>query len=385
MSVTGVAVLGATGSIGRSAAQVLERFPERFRVTGLVARSNTAELVRQAEQFRAGITITTDPEKFRELRGALSPSLPCAAGWDPVLELVTAPETDIVLCAIVGTGGLEPVLAALRAGKRVALASKEVLVLAGEVVERTLDASPQAELIPVDSEHSAIFQCLCGRKRTELKTIYLTASGGAFRDWPRERLASATPEDALAHPTWNMGPKVTIDSASLMNKALEMIEARHLFRARPEQIEVLIHPQSIVHSMVELTDSGCIAQLSRPDMRFAIQYALTFPDRVDGGLPELDFRKLLHLDLRLPEPGRYPALDFARAAMRAGGTLPGVLNAANEVAVERFRKGEIRFPSIWEIVGRTMEHHRVEPQQELETIRAADAWARQFAAELQVP
>ena len=182
-----------------------------------------------------------------------------------------------------------------------------------------------------------------------------------------------------------MGPKVTIDSASLMNKALEMIEARHLFRARPEQIEVLIHPQSIVHSMVELTDSGCIAQLSRPDMRFAIQYALTFPDRVDGGLPELDFRKLLHLDLRLPEPGRYPALDFARAAMRAGGTLPGVLNAANEVAVERFRKGEIRFPSIWEIVGRTMEHHRVEPQQELETIRAADAWARQFAEELQVP
>ncbi len=384
MKTSGVAILGATGSIGRSTARVLEMFPGRFRVSGLVARSNTAELVRQAELFHAGITITTAPEKYRELRDALPAGLHCAAGTDPVLELVTSPATDIVLCAIVGTGGLEPVLAALRAGKRVALASKEVLVLAGELVQRALAESPGAELIPVDSEHSAIFQCLAGRGPGEVKNLWLTASGGAFRDWPKEKLSGATVADALAHPTWSMGPKVTIDSASLMNKALEMVEARHLFGVPPERIQVLIHPQSKVHSMVELSDNSFIAQLSQPDMRFAIQYALTWPERAAGGLPELDFADRLNLDFRLPEPGKYPALGFARHAMRSGGTLPGVMNAANEVAVEKFRRGEIRFPAIWGIIEKTMSAHRVEPQESLEGIRAADAWARNFAAGISV-
>ena len=378
----GVVILGATGSIGRSARAALAALPERFHVVGLVARNNLAELAAQAEEFRPEWTDTTDPARAGELAELLPPDLKAAGGMEKVHELVTAPQTDIVLCAIVGTAGLEPVIAALRAGKRVALASKEVLVLAGEIIERELAANPSAELIPVDSEHSAIFQCLAGRKHREIRNLYLTASGGAFRTWPRERLAAATVEDALAHPTWNMGAKVTIDSASMMNKALEMVEARHLFRVEPEQVRVLIHPQSVIHSMVELNDSSLIAQLSRPDMRFAITYAFTYPERAATNLPALDFSTRLGLELQLPEPGRYPALVFAEEAMKRGGTLPGVMNAANEVAVDKFRRGEIRFPAIWRIIEKTMSTHEVEPQSDFQTIRVADAWARAYAAGL---
>ena len=378
----GVVLLGATGSIGKSARAVLAALPDRFRVVGLVARNNLDELAGQAAEFRPEWVVTTDPERTKELAGRLPPGCRAAGGMEKVLELVTAPETDIVLCAIVGTAGLEPVIAALRAGKRVALASKEVLVLAGEIINRELAANPDSELVPVDSEHSAIFQCLAGRKHNEIRHLYLTASGGAFRTWTPERIARATLADALAHPTWSMGAKVTIDSASMMNKALEMIEARHLFRVEPEQVRVLIHPQSVIHSMVELVDSSLIAQLSRPDMRFAIQYAFTWPERAATDLPALDFTSRLGLELQLPEPGRYPALEFAEEAMRRGGTLPGVMNAANEVAVEKFRRGEIKFPSIWRIIERTMAAHEVEPQSDFQTIRVADAWARAYATEL---
>ena len=383
MNPQGVVILGATGSIGKSAARVLEALPGHFRVIGLVARNNTGELARQAALFRPRLTVTTAPERLDELKSALPSGLAAAAGDAPVLDLVTAPETDTVLCAIVGTGGLEPVIAALRAGKRVALASKEVMVMAGELIRRELAAGPGGEIVPVDSEHSAIFQCLAGRSAREVKNLWLTASGGPFREWPAERIAAATLRDALAHPTWDMGPKVTIDSASLMNKALELIEARHLFNVPPERLKVVIHPQSLVHSMVELCDGSFIAQMSKPDMRFAIQYALTWPERAaGGGLPELDFARLVSLDFREPDRSRFPSLDFAYHAMRIGGTMTAAMNAANEIAVDKFRRGEIGFAAIWTIIEKTMDAHRAEPQSDLAAIRDADRRAREFASQL---
>ena len=383
MNPKGVVILGATGSIGKSAARVLEALPGHFRVIGLVARNNTGELARQAALFRPRLTVTTAPERLDELKSALPSGLAAAAGDAPVLDLVTAPETDTVLCAIVGTGGLEPVIAALRAGKRVALASKEVMVMAGELIRRELAASPGGEIVPVDSEHSAIFQCLAGRPAREVKNLWLTASGGPFREWPAERIAAATLRDALAHPTWDMGPKVTIDSASLMNKALELIEARHLFNVPPERLKVVIHPQSLVHSMVELCDGSFIAQMSKPDMRFAIQYALTWPERAaEGGLPELDFARLVSLNFREPDRSRFPSLDFAYHAMHIGGTMTAAMNAANEVAVDKFRRGEIGFAAIWTIIEKTMSAHHTEPQSDLAAIRDADRRAREFASQL---
>lgn len=383
MNPKGVVILGATGSIGKSAARVLEALPGHFRVIGLVARNNTGELARQAALFRPRLTVTTAPERLDELKSALPSGLAAAAGDAPMLDLVTAPETDTVLCAIVGTGGLEPVIAALRAGKRVALASKEVMVMAGELIRRELAASPGGEIVPVDSEHSAIFQCLAGHPAREVKNLWLTASGGPFREWSAERIAAATLRDALAHPTWDMGPKVTIDSASLMNKALELIEARHLFNVPPERLKVVIHPQSLVHSMVELCDGSFIAQMSKPDMRFAIQYALTWPERAaEGGLPELDFARLVSLDFREPDRSRFPSLDFAYHAMRIGGTMTAAMNAANEVAVDKFRRGEIGFAAIWTIIEKTMSAHHTEPQSDLAAIRDADRRAREFASQL---
>lgn len=383
MNPKGVVILGATGSIGKSAARVLEALPGHFRVIGLVARNNTGELARQAALFRPRLTVTTAPERLDELKSALPSGLAAAAGDAPVLDLVTAPETDTVLCAIVGTGGLEPVIAALRAGKRVALASKEVMVMAGELIRRELAASPGGEIVPVDSEHSAIFQCLAGHPAREVKNLWLTASGGPFREWSAERIAAATLRDALAHPTWDMGPKVTIDSASLMNKALELIEARHLFNVPPERLKVVIHPQSLVHSMVELCDGSFIAQMSKPDMRFAIQYALTWPERAaEGGLPELDFARLVSLNFREPDRSRFPSLDFAYHAMHIGGTMTAAMNAANEVAVDKFRRGEIGFAAIWTIIEKTMSAHHTEPQSDLAAIRDADRRAREFASQL---
>ena len=383
MNPKGVVILGATGSVGKSAARVLEALPGHFRVIGLVARNNTGELARQAALFRPRLTVTTAPERLDELKSALPSGLAAAAGDAPVIDLVTAPETDTVLCAIVGTGGLEPVIAALRAGKRVALASKEVMVMAGELIRRELAAGTGGEIVPVDSEHSAIFQCLAGRPAREVKNLWLTASGGPFREWPAERIAAATLRDALAHPTWDMGPKVTIDSASLMNKALELIEARHLFNVPPERLKVVIHPQSLVHSMVELCDGSFIAQMSKPDMRFAIQYALTWPERAaGGGLPELDFARLVSLDFREPDRSRFPSLDFAYHAMYIGGTMTAAMNAANEVAVDKFRRGEIGFAAIWTIIEKTMSAHHTEPQSDLAAIRDADRRAREFASQL---
>ncbi len=377
-----IVVLGSTGSIGESAFRVLSAFPDRFEVTGLAAHSRVERLAEQVRLLSARIAVTADPARSTDLARLLPPGVDADAGPEAMIRLVERDDVDLVLCAVVGTGGLLPVLAALRAGKTVALASKEVLVMAGELVRRELAASPGGRLLPVDSEHSAIFQCLDGRRPDEIAGLILTASGGAFRTASREEIAAADWQRALAHPTWQMGPKVTIDSASLMNKALELVEARHLFDLPPEKLKVLIHPQSVVHSMVELVDGALLAQLSHPDMRFAIQYALTYPERTAGGLPKLSFAQGLTLQFEEPDRKRFPSLDFAEEAMRCGGTMPAVMNAANEVAVEKFHRGEIAFPTIWSIIEKTMAAHRVEPQESLAQILEADRAARSFAANL---
>ena len=382
MKKKGVVVLGTTGSIGLSTARVLEKFPDKFEVISLVARNNLDELARQAVLFKPRTVITTDERLTDALQSKLPAGIKGEGGWAPVMEAVTAPETDVVVCAIVGTGGLEPVVAAIRAGKTIALASKEVMVMAGEIVRRELAASPGAKLVPVDSEHSAVFQCLAGRPECEIKNLLITASGGAFRNWSMEEIAQATLQDALKHPNWSMGPKVTIDSASLMNKALEMVEARYIFNVAPEKIKVVLHPQSIVHSMVELCDNSVIAQLCQTDMRFAIQYALTYPERFDGALPAMDFAKLLTLEFSALDRVKYPSIGFAEEAMRQGGTMPAVMNAANEVAVERFRNGDIRFTRIWSIVEKTMDAHKTLPQESFAVVKEADAWARAFAGQM---
>ncbi len=379
----GAAVLGSTGSIGESAFQVLSRFADRFDIVALAARSNVRRLAEQAVSLKAKVAVTTDEARLPELKTLLPESIKCAGGEQSMTDAAVHPDVDVVLCAVVGTGGLLPVLAAIRAGKTIALASKEVLVMAGELVRRELALNPQARLIPVDSEHSAIFQCLQGRRPDEVRRLILTASGGAFRDLPASELGKVTWQDAMKHPTWSMGPKITIDSASLMNKALELVEAGYLFDVSPDKLEVILHPQSIVHSMIELADGSVIAQAAMPDMRFAIQYALSWPDRWDGGLPPMDRKKLHTLTFMEPDRKKYPSLDMAFYAMTQGGTMPTVMNAANETAVEKFRKGDIDFTAIWSIVEKTMKAHKVRKQENLDVILEADRWARDYAAGLE--
>lgn len=286
----------------------------------------------------------------------------------------------MVLCAIVGTAGLPPVLAAIDSGKDIALASKEVLVMAGALVMEAVKRK-KVRLIPVDSEHSAVFQCLEG-KQGGVRKVILTASGGPFREYPREALENVTCAEALKHPTWNMGPKVTLDSATLMNKALEMMEAHHLFSVGADRIEVLVHPQSVVHSMVEFEDGVVMAQLSRPDMRFPIQYAFTYPERCDGGLARLDLTRLSGLTFENPDTDRFPSLLFASEAIRRGGIAGAVMNAANEVAVERFRAGELKFTGIFDVVERTMNQFNRKGAADMDTILEADRNAREFARQL---
>ena len=382
MAKKNVVVLGATGSIGRGAADVLSANSDRFSVYAVAAKNNIDELVRQNDLLKPEVIITAAEEKYPELRKNIPAETVVQAGMQAMVDVVQQKEVDIVLCSIVGTAGILPVLAALKAGKRVALASKEVLVLAGELVMQAAADSSGGELIPVDSEHSGVFQAIAGRRRDEIAKIWLTASGGPFRNWSAEKIANATVAEALAHPTWNMGRKITIDSASMMNKALELVEARYLFQVAPEKLAVVIHPQSIVHSMVEMTDGALIAQLAPPDMRFAIQYALTYPERCNGNLPKLDWAKLAPLTFEEPDHRKFPSLDFAEEALRTGGTLPTVMNAANEVAVEKFKHGEIAFPEIWSIVEKTMDAHDVRTQQDFAEIEAAAREAREFAARL---
>ncbi len=370
-----VVLLGSTGSIGTSTLKVAEDLPEHIRLVGLAAGNNDELLLEQTRRHQPAAISIQDPAKVAALRQALGPSVRVVSGQEGLLELATLPAADIVLIAIVGTAGLQPALAAIRAGKDIAVASKEILVMAGELVMAEA-ARKGVRVLAVDSEHSAIFQCLDGKPASSVRRLVLTASGGPFRHLPRERFAGITVEQALKHPSWNMGRKITIDSATLFNKGLEMIEARWLFGIGIERVEVVVHPQSVVHSLVEFVDGSILAQLSTPDMCLPIQYALTYPDRIASHRVATDLARIGSLTFEAPDPDRFPALRLARLAAEIGGTLPAVMNAANEVAVEAFVGRRIGFTAITDTVQRVMAAHQVVPHPNLDQILAADAWAR---------
>lgn len=377
-----VVVLGSTGSIGLSTLRVAAQLPDEIEIVGLAACSSVVQLSKQAIETGVRNVAIYNENQADSLRALLPSSVKVHVGAAGLNELAQLESADIVLISIVGTAGLHPALAAIEAGKDLAIASKEILVMAGEIITERA-AAKNIRILPVDSEHNAIFQCLEGHRGpdSEISRLILTASGGPFRDTPASELWDVTPEMALNHPTWNMGPKITIDSATLFNKGLEMIEARWLFGIEMDRIEAIIHPQSIIHSMVEFTDGSVLAQLSRTDMGFPIQYALTYPNRIAGSLKPLDFAELSKLEFSAPRTEDFPALNLARQAGLAGGTLPAVFNAANEVAVDAFRSGKIRFPAIWETVAAVMQSHKTVLKPTLDQILAADAQARLSATD----
>lgn len=368
-------ILGSTGSIGRTALEVVAALGSEVRVVGLAAGNNWRLLAEQARRFDVPTVAIAAERSFDELRRSCPAGTRVLAGAEGVVELVREAEADLVLAAIVGAAGLPATLAAVERGLDVGLANKESLVVAGSLLV-PLARERGSRLIPVDSEHSAVFQVLQGGRREEVDKVYLTASGGPFRTWSPERIAGATLADALEHPTWKMGPKVTIDSATMMNKALEVIEATWLFALRPEQIEVLVHPESIVHAMVEYRDGSVIAQLAPPDMKRPIQYALTYPRRLPGPAAPLRWCEVRRLSFESPDFARFPALRLGYEAARRGGSCGAVLNAANEAAVEYFRRGQIRFGRIAELTAEIFERHRPIPQPTLEQLQECDAWAR---------
>ena len=370
----GVAILGSTGSIGCSALHVLSRQRERFRVAALTAHSNRELLERQAAEWRPAYVGLVNG-------GSKSSGLGIGKGPQCLIEAATRPDVDIVLNGIVGAAGLEATLAALEAGKRVALANKETLVMAGELVTRAAQRGG-GEIVPVDSEHSAVLQCITGRRPTELARLILTASGGPFRTWSPARVADATVDEALRHPTWKMGRKITVDSATLVNKALEVIEAHFLFGLPYGAVEVVVHPQSVVHAFVEFVDGSVLAQVGFPTMELPILYALTHPDRVpDAGARRFDPVAAGTLTFEAVQADLYPAYRLGRAAAAAGGTAPTAFNAANEVAVELFLEGRIRFGRIADTVARVLEGHRPTEAGSLGAVLAADAEARRVARE----
>jgi 1-deoxy-D-xylulose-5-phosphate reductoisomerase len=378
--VKGLAILGSTGSVGRQALEVARAFPDRLRVVGLAAGRNVALLAEQVREFRPAVVATVGA---RELEAVLAPAERpvILEGEEGLLRVAAWPEVDIVLVAVTGVAGLLPTLAALKAGKEVALANKETLVAGGELV--TALAGRAGRLLrPVDSEHSAIWQCLQGSRWEEVRELVLTASGGPFRTYSRTTLAGVTPEEALRHPNWRMGPKITVDSATLMNKGLEIIEAHWLFGIDYDRIRVVIHPQSIVHSLVVFRDGAVLAQLGVPDMRLPIQYALSYPERWGPLCEAPDLVALGALTFEAPDEERFPALRLARDAGKTGGTLPAVLNAANEVAVAAFLGRRLPFTGIAEVVARVMDRHHTVSHPTLEDIMAADGWARRLAETL---
>lgn len=374
--VTGVVVLGSTGSIGRQTLDVIRRLRGRFRVVGLAAGENHTLLEDQIHEFRPSLVWCADERRHMELKAASGRP---DTRWAPMSEMATHPDADIVVVATSGVAGLEPTLAALEAGKTVALANKEVLVMAGAVVTRTA-AQHAGQIRPIDSEHSAIWQCLWGEDPGSIERLILTASGGAFRDRTPEELERVTPAEALRHPTWHMGRKITIDSATLLNKGLEAIEARWLFDVPLERIEVVLHRESVVHSLVEFRDGSVKAQLGEPDMRLPIQIALTYPERVPvDATPRLDLAKLGALHFAPPDFKRYPCLQIALRAGRAGGTAPAALVAADEVAVEAFLRGDIGFTAIARVIDDTLERHVNVSEPSLVQIQEAAAAAREEA------
>ena len=375
-----VVLLGSTGSIGTSTAKVAEDLPEDIRLVGLAAGGNDALLAEQAKQFKPEMISISSPEKEEGLRSQLD-GIRVASGEEGLIELATLPSADIVLIAIVGTAGLQPALAAIRAGKDIAVASKEILVMAGEIVMAEA-RKHGVNVLPVDSEHSAIFQCLDGRPPDSVRRLILTASGGPFRQTPLEDFAGITVKQALKHPSWVMGRKITIDSATMFNKGLEMIEARWLFNIPMPQLDVIVHPQSVVHSMVEFVDGSILSQLSTPDMCLPIQYALTWPGRMASERVQTDFAALGRLDFEAPDLAKFPALGQARRAGEVGGTLPAVLNAANEIAVDAFCDRHTSFVGIAESVTEVMDRHQVIEHPTLDEIIEADQWARETARDV---
>lgn len=371
-----VAVLGSTGSIGRQALEVASRFPDRVRIVALAANRSADALAEQARAFGVKALAVADARAAQRVRDAL-PGTAVAAGPDGVADLATREDVDLVLNALVGAAGLRATVQALQAGKRLALANKESLVVGGDLIMPLVKS--HGALLPVDSEHSAIFQCLEGERQDRIARVWLTASGGPFRGMRRSELDRVTVEQALAHPRWSMGPKITVDSATLMNKGLEAIEAHHLFGVPYRAIQVVIHPQSCVHSMVEFVDGSVKAHLGATDMRIPIQYALSYPDRWDAPVAPVDFAALGRLDFEEPDHETFPCLGLALEAGRAGGTMPAVMNAANEAAVAGFLDGRIGFNDIPRVVEGVMSRHRAAPVCSLEQIEEVDAWARQEA------
>lgn len=377
-----ITLLGSTGSIGTQTLDIVERYPDRFRLVGLAAGSNVDLLIQQARQFRPEIVGIADDSKFAALKAALSgpdysPHL--VSGSAGLVEVARYGDAESVVTGIVGCAGLLPTIAAIEAGKDIALANKETLIAGGPVVLPLVEKH-KVRLLPADSEHSAIFQCLQGVPEGGLRRIILTASGGSFRDWPAEKLAQVTVADALKHPNWAMGKKITIDSATLMNKGLEVIEAHYLFQMDYDHIDITIHPQSIIHSLIELQDTSVLAQLGWADMRLPLLYAISWPDRIATDWPTLDLVKAGDLTFREPDRVKYPCIDLAYAAGRAGGTMPAVLNAANEQAVALFLEEQIDFLSIPKLIEQTCDRHRPDLQAapSLDDILAVDRWARKF-------
>ena len=379
----GVVVLGSTGSIGESTLDVLARHPERFRLIGIGANRNVEKLAAQILKYRPAYAALADPAAARELAARLGQGAPdtrLLAGPEALTELATLGDAECVMAAIVGAAGLPSTLAAARAGKRLLLANKESLVMSGPLLMQAVrDAG--ATLLPIDSEHNAIFQCLpagtrAGSTPEGVRRVLLTASGGPFRDWSAEQIAAATPEAAVAHPNWVMGRKISVDSATLMNKGLELIEACFLFGLPPEQVDIVVHPQSIIHSLVEYVDGSVLAQLGSPDMRTPIAYALAWPERMDSGVAFLDLVKTARLEFRAPDPQRFPCLALAQAAASTGGLAPVVLNAANEIAVHAFLEQRLNFPGIASVIEDVITHSSAGPIGGLDDVLAADAEAR---------
>lgn len=376
-----VVLLGATGSIGENTLRVIAAHPDKLELVGIAARTGWAKLAEIAQAHRVAHVGLFDDHAASAARasGRFAPGTTIHAGLPGLVELAQLPAADIVLVAVVGTTGLEPALAAIGAGKDLALASKEILVLAGKFVMAAAHKHG-VKLLPVDSEHNAVYQCVTGHPQAGVRRIVLTASGGAFRDWPAERLAHVTPADATKHPNWSMGPKITVDSATLANKGLELIEAQWLFSLRPDQCQAVLHPQSIVHCLVEFNDGAMLAQLCPPSMTFPIQHALLHPDRAPGVEAPLDFTKLLSLEFRPVDEARFPMLRLAKQVMVAGGSAPAVYNAANEVAVAAFLAGRIPFLAIPQVVDKTLQNQPLREPADLAEVLALDAAARRYAS-----
>jgi len=377
-----LAVIGSTGSIGQNTLRVVEHLSDRFKIFALAANSAARLLAEQTAAFNPAVVAIGESARVEEFRSRcreLRISIPeVVTGEAGLRQITSAAEVDIVVSAAVGAAGLHPTYSAVRSGKPVALANKEAMVIAGELLRSTA-AKSGARIIPVDSEHSALDQCLRSGQRAEVRRLILTASGGPFRDTPAEMFASITPEEALKHPTWQMGKRITVDSATLMNKGLEVIEARWLFDIPAEKIDIMVHPQSVMHSMVEFVDGSVVGQLGTADMRQPIQYALTYPERLSSPVPPLEWGSLARLDFMPPDRKRFPCISLAYRAIEMGGTAPAVLNAADEVAVQAFLDRRIPFSAIPKLIAATLEAHDLRSADHLESIIEADAWGRKYA------